>query len=298
MTGHRRVGGSDISDELRAVLAPLLARPASTAVLTDFDGTLSPIVRDPSEARPLDGSAEVMAELARSFAVVAVISGRPVSYLEEHLALPVPTDPEHRVRLVGLYGLERSWGDGRITVEPEAAAWGVVVADAVARLRQGAPRGVLVEPKGLAVTVHWRGAPRSEGWVNTAVGAEAERSGLRAHPGRMSVELRPPLEVDKGSVVRGLAASCSAACYFGDDLGDLPAFETLADMGREGMSTLSIAAVDDESDPSVAAAADVVVAGPRRALAVLAWLAAAGRSAARGEGRAAGTWEGPGDSGS
>jgi len=280
MTGHRRVGGSDISDELRAVLAPLLARPASTAVLTDFDGTLSPIVRDPSEARPLDGSAEVMAELARSFAVVAVISGRPVSYLEEHLALPVPTDPEHRVRLVGLYGLERSWGDGRITVEPEAAAWGVVVADAV------------------AVTVHWRGAPRSEGWVNTAVGAEAERSGLRAHPGRMSVELRPPLEVDKGSVVRGLAASCSAACYFGDDLGDLPAFETLADMGREGMSTLSIAAVDDESDPSVAAAADVVVAGPRRALAVLAWLAAAGGSAARGEGRAAGTWEGPGDSGS
>ena len=81
----------------------------------------------------------------------------------------------------------------------------------------------------------------------------------------MSVELRPPLEVDKGSVVRGLAASCSAACYFGDDLGDLPAFEALADMGRdEGMSTLSIAAVDDESDPSVAAAADVVVAGPPR----------------------------------
>ena len=89
-----------------------------------------------------------------------MISGRPVSYLEEHLALPVPSDPEHRVRLVGLYGLERSWGDGRITVEPEAAAWSEVVADAVARLRQGRTRGVLVEPKGLAVTVHWRRAPR------------------------------------------------------------------------------------------------------------------------------------------
>ena len=278
-------GANGLPADLRTALAPLLARPASTAVLTDFDGTLSPIVTDPAEARPLDGSAEVMARLARHFGVVAVISGRPVSYLEEHLALPVPSDPVHRVRLVGLYGLEQSWGDGRIIVERQAAGWSEVVADAVAHLRRGAPEGVLVEPKGLAVTVHWRQARQDEGWVNTAVAAEAERSGLRAHPGRMSVELRPPLEVDKGSVVRGLAASCSAACYFGDDLGDLPAFEALAAMGRdEDVSTLSIAAVDDESDPSVAAAADVVVAGPPGALAVLAWLAASATASAGGAG--------------
>jgi trehalose 6-phosphate phosphatase len=285
MPARQRVGANGLPADLRTALAPLLARPASTAVLTDFDGTLSPIVTDPSEARPLDGSAEVMAQLARRFGVVAVISGRPVSYLEEHLALPVPSDPIHRVRLVGLYGLERSWGDGRIVVEPAAARWREVVADAVAHLRKGAPAGVLVEPKDLAVTVHWRRAPRAEGWVNAAVAAEAARSGLRAHPARMSVELRPPLGVDKGSVVRGLAASCSAACYLGDDLGDLPAFEALAAMGREeGMSTLSIAAVDDESDPSVAAAADVVVAGPRGALDVLAWLAAATPADAGGGG--------------
>jgi trehalose 6-phosphate phosphatase len=285
MPARHGVGANGIPSDLRTALAPLLARPASTAVLTDFDGTLSPIVRDPSEARPLDGSAEVLAQLARHFGVVAVISGRPVSYLEEHLDLPVESNPMHRVRLVGLYGLEQSWGDGPIIVEPAAAGWSDVVADAVAHLQEGAPEGVLVEPKGLAVTVHWRRAPRAEGWVNTAVAAEAERSGLRAHPGRMSIELRPPLEVDKGSVVRGLAASCSAACYFGDDLGDLPAFEALAAMGREeGMSTLSIAAVDDESDPSVAAGADVGVAGPPGALEVLAWLAASAAATTGGGG--------------
>ena len=125
------------------------------------------------------------------------------------------------------------------------------------------PVGVLVEPKDLAVTVHWRRAPQAEGWVIATVAAEAERSGLRAHPARKSAELRPPLDVDKGSVVRGLAASCSAACYLGDDFGDLPAFVALAALGNEGMRTLSIAAVDEESDPRVAAAADAVVAGPR-----------------------------------
>jgi trehalose 6-phosphate phosphatase len=271
--------------DLRAALAPLLARPAATAVLTDFDGTLSPIVSDPSEARPLDGSAEVMARLARHFGVVAVVSGRSVSFLEAQLALPSPSNPAHRVRLVGLYGLERSGGDGQLIVEPDAAGWSEVVAAAAARLGKIAPEGVLVEPKDLAVTVHWRRAPRAEGWVHAAVAAEAERSGLRAHPSRMSAELRPPLAVDKGSVVRQLAASCSAACYLGDDLGDLPAFEALAALGREGVATLSIAAVDDESDPSVAAAADVVVAGPRGALDVLDWLAASGAAVTGGEAR-------------
>jgi trehalose 6-phosphate phosphatase len=280
MPASQRSGAGDLPADLRATLAPLLARPASTAVLTDFDGTLSPVVIDPSEARPLDGTAEVLARLARHFGVVAVVSGRPVSYLQEQLALPAPSDPRHRVRLVGLYGLERSAGDGRVVVEPAAAAWREVVAAAAARLRQRAPVGVLVEPKDLAVTVHWRRAPQAEGWVIATVAAEAERSGLRAHPARKSAELRPPLDVDKGSVVRGLAASCSAACYLGDDFGDLPAFAALAALGNEGVRTLSIAAVDEESDPRVAAAADAVVAGPRGALGVLGWLAESGAAAA------------------
>jgi trehalose 6-phosphate phosphatase len=144
---------------------------------------------------------------------------------------------------------------------------------------------VLVEPKGLAVTVHWRRAPEAEGWVAGAVAAEVERSGLRAHPGRLSVELRPPLDIDTGSVVRELAASCSAACYFGDDLGDLPAFAALAAMRREGTLTVSVAVLDPESDPAVAAAADLTVSGQRQALDALAWLA---ETAAGGPGTAGG----------
>ena len=117
---------------------------------------------------------------------------------------PASSGAGRRLRLVGLYGLEWSGDDGRITVEPEADRWRPVVAE-VAAAASDAPPGVLVEPKGLAVTVHWRRAPEAGDWVAVELRRpRSERSGLRAHPGRLSVELRPPLDIDKGSVVRRL----------------------------------------------------------------------------------------------
>jgi trehalose 6-phosphate phosphatase len=262
------------------VLAPLLEHPATTAIMTDFDGTLSALVDDPTGARPLDGAAEVMAQLARQFGVVAVVSGRPVSFLMEHLAdsgsvtspgAAAGGGPGGALQFVGLYGLEWWRGDGILT-NADAAGWRSTVEEVATRLQTLAPAGATVEPKGLAVTLHWRTAPEAEPWAVAAGEQEAERTGLEIHPGRMSLELRPPVAVDKGTVVRQLAAGCSAAGYLGDDLGDLPAFAALA---GEPMATVSVAAVDGESDPRVVAAADVTVSGPAGALEVLRWLARA-----------------------
>ena len=262
----------------------MLAQPASSAIVADYDGTLSPIVTDPAEARALEGAADVLTLLARRFGVVAVVSGRPVSFLAERLAPATggpagsgpagSNDRAHGLRLVGLYGLEWADGDGGVTVHPEADRWRTAVDGAMGRLRSAAPPGVVVEGKGLAVTVHWRQAPEAAAWAAGAAAAESERSGLQAHPGRMSIELRPALDVDKGSATRGLVEGCSAACYLGDDLGDLPAFAALAELAsRTGMATVSVAVVDGESDPQVAASADLTVSGPGEALALLEWLA-------------------------
>jgi trehalose 6-phosphate phosphatase len=149
-----------------------------------------------------------------------------------------------------------------------------VVAASVARLESGAPDGVTVEAKGLTVTVHWRRDPARAETAVALVEAEAAATGLEAHRGRMSVELRPPLAIDKGSVTGELVEAYAAACFVGDDLGDLPAFVAL-DRASEtrGTVTVKVAAVDDESAPEVAAAADIVVGGPQGALAVLGWLA-------------------------
>lgn len=268
---------------VRRRLAPLLVDPGTTAIVSDFDGTLAPIVDLPDSARPLPGAGDLLASLAGRFGTVAVVSGRPVSFLAEHLAARHRRDDggepaPQLVGLYGLYGLEHSTPDGRTSPDPEAEPWRSVIDGSVTRLRAGAPVGVVVEAKGLAVTVHWRTAVGAEAWASTAVGAEAERTGLRPHPGRRSLELRPPLAVDKGSVLRRLIEGRTAACYFGDDLGDLPAFAALAEVsGQAGMTTVSVAVADEESPPEVLEAADVVLRGPAEAFAVLEWLADSAR---------------------
>lgn len=255
-------------------LEPLVAAPASAAVLSDFDGTLAAIVPDPTTARPLPGVVAALAALARSFGRVAVVSGRPVSFLAERLVDADGTGVvASGVRLVGLYGLETSSPDGVVTA-PGVEAWRPVVAAATEDLVRGAPAGAWVEAKGLTVVVHWRRAPEVADRAMAAVSAEADRTGLVPHPGRMSCELRPPLPVDKGSVVESLAEGFGAACYCGDDLGDLPAFEALSRLAAgRGLHAVSVAAVDDESPPAVGRGADVSVDGPSGVLAVLRWLA-------------------------
>jgi trehalose 6-phosphate phosphatase len=256
---------------MASILDPLVVDPGATALITDFDGTLSPIVEDPASARPLDGVPDLLDRLSRRFGVVAVVSGRPARFLVEHL-LPYGAG-KTRVRLVGLYGMEEVGPDGSARLSAGAEPWLPVAVDAAVRLQADAPVGVLVEGKGAVVTVHWRRAPGAENWVTGRVAEEALRSGLVPHPGRASIELRPPLDIDKGTVVRQLTAGCRAACFLGDDLGDLPAFAALARRAHEdGTDVVGVVVRDVETPPEVVAAADLVVDGSKGARAVLSWL--------------------------
>ena len=108
-----------------ALLSPLLVDPAATALITDFDGTLSPIVEDPAAARPLDGVADLLVRLSRRFGVVAVVSGRPAAFLAEHLS--AVDDGARQLRLVGLYGLEEIGPDGAVHLADGAGPWLAVV---------------------------------------------------------------------------------------------------------------------------------------------------------------------------
>jgi len=62
---------------------------------------------------------------------------------------------------------------------------------------------------------------------------------------------------------------------FGDDLGDLPAFDALAELGAQGVAVARVAVVDAESDDLVAARSDLVVEGPAGAVTLLEQLAQA-----------------------
>ena len=253
-----------------AVLEPLCAHPETAAVFLDFDGTLSPIVDDPSLARPLEGVPALLAQLGSRFGVVAVVSGRPAAFLGEHLGRPAG------VRLIGLYGLEEVGQVAGPTVDPAAVArWVPVMAASAEAAEASAPAGVSVERKPAGFTLNFRHAPAEEGWVRRFAEDQRDGTGAVLQPGRMSIELRPAIDTDKGTVVAALVRGCTAACCFGDDLGDLPAFEVLGALAAEGLPVARVAVVDGESPAAVAAAADLVVAGPRGALELLGALVAA-----------------------
>lgn len=250
--------------DLPDAFAPFVADPTRSAVLTDFDGTLASVVAEPAAARPLPGVPGLLDALAGRYGVVGVISGRPLAFLEEHLG--------HRVDLVGLYGLEERL-DGARREHPEVAAWRPVVDEVVARARRDLPTGVGVEPKGLALTLHYRQAPEHREVIERWAVGEAARTGLVVAESRRSVELNLPIDVGKGRAVTRLAGAADQVCFLGDDIADLAGFAALAALRAAGRRTVAVAVESDESPDELLAAADLVLTGPHEVVELLRALA-------------------------
>ena len=239
-----------------AASAALAANPAASALVLDFDGVLAPIIEEPDASAMPERTAQSVARLAASLGVVAVISGRPAEFLAARVRMP-------GVQLLGSYGLEQV-KDGAGELDPAAQTWLPAVHHArltLAELIGGSP-GVRIEAKPASVAVHWRQAPdraAAAAAVRRAVAQVAAQTGLRAEPGKLVEELRPPIDVDKGSAVAALIAAArpAAVAYAGDDLGDIAALRAVHDAGGYAL------VVDHgvETDPQLLELADQVFAG-------------------------------------
>ena len=242
-----------------ALTAALAADPARAGLVLDFDGVLAPIGDDPAASALDPGTAAVLAELVRHLGVVAVLSGRPLAFLRERAALP-------GVALHGSYGVQ--WSEGAVDrVLTEVAAWQPAVDAATAALHEAFDQvdGVHVEDKGIAVAVHWRRAPQHEARVTSFVDQLVATAGLRAEPGKLVVELRPPLDEDKGTALRRIAADLDTVVYAGDDRGDLAAMAAARELGGQAVAVAHGA----ETAPELLEAADVVLQGTEE---VAVWL--------------------------
>lgn len=249
------------------LLRPFLDHPGSAGIFLDFDGTLSEIARVPSEARPVEGAGPLLADLARHYGVVAVVSGRSAHELVEWLG------PE--VEIWGVHGAQRA-RNGAVTLspraEPYAEAMNRIHREASERVHGLGLKGAIVEDKGVMVTLHYRAAtdPERARRDMAALARElAEREGLTCIPGRASYELRPPIDFTKAGVVRERARGLRAVAFAGDDTVDLPGFDALDDLANDGAATLRIAVRSDEAPPELLQRADVVVDGPAGAVGLL-----------------------------
>ena len=249
--------GSSLS--VTELLAPFRADPEGSGVFSDFDGTLAPIVDDPAAARPLDGVVDVLGRLAARYGRVGVISGRPAAFLAEHLG-------GRGLYLSGLYGLEYVDDEGDVRAIEEAERWRAVIEEVVAAADAA---GLPVERKGLAATVHYRTDRSQEEAVKAWVDEQAAATDLAVHPARMSYELRPPMRLDKGTVLAEAAEGRRQVCFLGDDTGDLSAFDALDGMAAEGVTVVKVGVESEEAPDELLDRADLTVEGPEGSLRVL-----------------------------
>ena len=92
----------------------------------------------------------------------------------------------------------------------------------------------------------------------------ARQTGLRAHPGRLAVELGMPIAVDKGTTVALIAQSLDWVLFAGDDSVDLAGFDALhlRQATDPAVRTFAVAVLSAESPPALALNADLIVPGP------------------------------------
>jgi len=252
------------AEALDELLAPFRRDPEHSAVLTDVDGTIAPIVTDPAEAGVPEGTRALLRELAKRYALVGCLSGRraldarrlvgldELAYSGNHgfeLLLPGDTEVRPDPSLDGHEADAPRFVDGLNRADLEAA-------------------GIRIEDKGAIVALHWRGAPNETSAESLAseIASEAEWEGLVPHRGRKVLEIRPNVAINKGIAVAALipARPIDNALYGGDDRTDIDAFAALRTLHEDGEldAGVCIAVASEESPPEVSQAADLTVPGP------------------------------------
>ena len=200
----------------------------------------------------------MLAALAGRVAELVLISGRDTDQLAERVPLPA-------VRLIGNHGLEESVR-GRSRLSPVAEAFTVNLArtaEAIAALPEARLPGVRIESKRAAISVHFREASDSGvgARLEAALRRLGETQGLRLHAGRFVWELRPAVDISKGTVVTMLASTpgARALVYAGDDLTDADAFAGLRQIKE--IRTLAVGVLSSEVPLAAFKDCDLLVDG-------------------------------------
>jgi trehalose 6-phosphate phosphatase len=253
------------AEALRAVAED----PPRAGIFLDVDGTLAPIVARAEDAHVPEKTSLLLGRLARRYGLLACVSGRSA------------TDAR---RLVGVGGITYAGSHGaellepggkEPTVLPAFADWAPRVQEFVRARDDRDLRSfrIRIEDKGPIVALHWRGVTDEEAARARleAIAQEAEAEGLRTHWGRKVLEIRPPVEVNKGQAVAELIRrhDLRAAMFAGDDATDLDAFDALDAL----KGAVRVGVRSPEGPAAIVERADIVVDGPEGVAALLAELA-------------------------
>src|SRR5690349_4258124 len=80
-------------------------------LITDIDGTISPIAPTPEEAYVTEAARQSLQILSQNMTLVAALTGRSAEYAHTMVGLD-------SLLYIGIHGLER-WQNGRYTIAPQ-----------------------------------------------------------------------------------------------------------------------------------------------------------------------------------
>jgi trehalose 6-phosphate phosphatase len=204
-------------------------------LLSDYDGTLTPIVSRPEEAILSPEVREKLQALAQKMASsVGIISGRSMAELKSMVAI-------EGIYYAGNHGLEIE-GPGLKYVSPLAEIAQATIKDLARQLSAALDSiaGVIVEDKGLSLSVHYRLVKEEEEITVAETFRQVtlpllNEEKIRVTSGKKVWEVRPPIDWHKGKAVEAITREIKAllklepvlTIYLGDDTTDEDAFRAV-----------------------------------------------------------------------
>jgi trehalose 6-phosphate phosphatase len=254
------------------ILKELLSKKR-LGLISDVDGTLSPIVDKPDDAQVTPRNLELLSKLKNKLALVALISGRAAQDLSQRVGLP-------GIVYIGNHGLER-WDEGKTIYSPDALPYLDAVENAYQEMKTVKSPGLFLENKSISISLHYRQSPSPEKFAHEfhpLLENIATNFGLSLSEGRKVFEFKPPLQIDKGIALRELVteSKLDAAIYLGDDTTDIAALNMVKQLRSEGICDAWGIAVQSEEGPAqLEGAADWLASGVADVEEFLNWLLSA-----------------------
>ncbi|MCE2465660.1 MAG: trehalose-phosphatase [Dehalococcoidia bacterium] len=237
-----------------------------------MDGTLSELVSNPEDSEVSPHIRDPLQELCGKLHLVAVITGRSALQARRIVAID-------DLLYVGNHGLEQL-RNGELSVPVGVQPHLQPLNDLKLVLQSElAIPGVSFEDKGVSFAIHYRNAPDPEA-AGLQVQEAIDREGggaFRLVPGKMVINILPPVHLTKGTAVHDLAEGhgLEAAMYIGDDLTDLDAFRAVDDLVNDGRCEgLKIGVVGADAPREIADEADYTLGSVGEVGWFLDWLSA------------------------
>ena len=200
-----------LAPQNRSVLRRLAAR-GRVLLAFDFDGTLAPIVADPSRAYLRPQTRRLLTEVARKYPCV-VISGRSRADVARRLAgIPLR-------QVFGNHGIEPS--PALPAARRMVQSWLACLLPRLERVH-----GIVFDNKGATLAIHYRKASNRLAALKAILAAVADLADARVLKGILAVDLLPVAAPNKATALQSelRRLRCQTALYLGDDQTDEDVF--------------------------------------------------------------------------